>query len=176
MKILSALLVGLILLSSAFAQGPQLPKPGPELQKLKYFVGNWTSEGDMKPGPMGAGGKITVQEEAKWMEGGFFVVFNSTFKSAMGNGAGLALMGYDPQESVYTYDEFNSMGEAVHSRGAVEGDTWTWTNEMKMGPQTVKARFTQKILSPTSYSYKFEMSPDGTTWNLIMDGKATKNK
>ena len=45
---------------------------------------------------------------------------------------------------------------------------------MKMGPQTVKGKFTQKILSPTSYSFKFEMSMDGTTWNLIMDGKATK--
>ena len=47
---------------------------------------------------------------------------------------------------------------------------------MKMGPQSVKARFTQKVLSPTAYSYKFEMSPGGTNWNLVMDGKSTKNK
>ena len=81
-----------------------------------------------------------------------------------------------PGESVYTYDEFNSMGEANHFKGTVEGETWTWISEMKMGPQTVKGRFTQKVLSPTSYSYKFELSSDGTTWNLIMDGKSTKNK
>ena len=57
----------------------------------------------------------------------------------------------------------------------MDGDTWTWTNEMKMGDKTMKTRFTEKVLSPTSYSYKFEMSPDGTNWNLVMDGKDTKN-
>ncbi len=31
--------------------------PGPELKKLDYFVGNWTSEGDAKPGPMGPAAK-----------------------------------------------------------------------------------------------------------------------
>lgn len=45
---------------------------------------------------------------------------------------------------------------------------------MKMGPQTMKGRFSEKILSPTSYNFKFEMSTDGTTWNTVMDGKATK--
>ena len=130
----------------------------------------------MKAGPMGPGGKVTIQEDGKWMDGGFFIVFHSSFKTGMGNGTGIALMGYDPQESVYTYDEFNSMGEADHFKGTVDGDTWTWSNEMKMGPQTVKTRFTQKVLSPTSYSYRFEMSPDGTAWNLIMDGKSTKTK
>jgi len=174
MKNLAALFVVTLLLAPAFAQAP--PKPGPELQKLSFFVGNWTSEGDMKAGPMGPGGKVTIQEDGKWMDGGFFIVFHSSFKTGMGNGTGIALMGYDPHESVYTYDEFNSMGEADHFKGTVDGDTWTWSNEMKMGPQTVKTRFTQKVLSPTSYSYRFEMSPDGTAWNLIMDGKSTKTK
>jgi hypothetical protein len=45
-----------------------------------------------------------------------------------------------------------------------------------MGPQTIKGRFTQKMLSPTSYSYRFDMSADGTNWNLAMEGKDTKNK
>jgi hypothetical protein len=30
------------------------------------------------------------------------------------------------------------------------------------------------VVSPTEYTYKFEMSPDGTNWNLVMDGKDTK--
>jgi hypothetical protein len=178
MKCLSTFLIAALFsglcMTAAFGQNP--PKPDPELQKISFFVGNWTSEGDMKPGPMGPGGKVTIQEEGKWMDGGFFIVFHSTFKTLMGNGTGIALMGYDPQQRSYTYDEFNSTGEANHFKGTVEGETWTWISEMKMGPQTVKGRFTQKVLSPTSYSYKFELSSDGTTWNLIMDGKSTKNK
>lgn len=40
----------------------------------------------------------------------------------------------------------------------------------------MKGRFTMKVLSPTSYSFKYEMSQDGTTWNTVMDGKSTKDK
>ena len=172
MKYFAALLIITLWLAPAFAQGP--PKPGPELQKISYFVGNWTSEGDMKAGPMGPGGKVTIQEEGKWMDGGFFVVFHSTFKTAVGNGTGIALMGYDPQESVYTYDEFNSMGEAEHAKGTLDGDTWTYTAEEKMNGQTMNGRFTIKQLTPTSYSFKFEMSPPGGEFATVMDGKATK--
>lgn len=176
MKLRSVLLLSSVLIAStAFAQ-PAMPKPGPEHKKLDYFVGNWSSEGDMKPSPMGPGGKMNMQEENKWMDGGFFVVIHSSFTSAMGNGSGIAFLGYDPQEKVYTYDEFNSYGESNHSKGTVDGDTWTWLSDVKAGPQTVKGRYTMKILSPTSYSYKFEMLPDGKAWTVILDGIDTKSK
>lgn len=35
-------------------------------------------------------------------------------------------------------------------------------------------RYTQKILSPTSFSFKFEVSQDGSNWSSMMEGKATK--
>jgi len=163
-----------LLTVAAFAQ-PPVQKPGPEHKKLDYFAGNWVSEGDSKPGPMGPGGKMTLKQDAKWMDGGFFVVIQSAYKSgSMGDGSGTAFLGYDPQDKVYTYDEFNSQGEAVHAKGTVDGDTWTWNSDMKMGPQTMKGRFTEKILSPTSYNFTFEMSPDGAKWTTVMDGKATK--
>jgi hypothetical protein len=166
----------LLLAAVAFAQMAP-PKPGPEVKKLDYFVGNWTSEGDMKPSPMGPGSKFTASEKSEWMDGGFFVVIHMTYSGAgMGGLTGTALMGYDPQEKVYTYDEFNSFGEATHSKGTVDGDTWTWTNDMKMGPQTMKGRFTMKILSPTLYTYKFETSADGTKWDMVLEGRDTKNK
>jgi hypothetical protein len=33
---------------------------------------------------------------------------------------------------------------------------------------------TIKMLTPTSYSVKFEVSMDGTNWMTFMDAKATK--
>ncbi|MGA9528420.1 MAG: DUF1579 family protein [Terriglobales bacterium] len=149
--------------------------PAPELKKLDYFAGNWTSVGEVKPGPMGPGGKTLLHEHVAWMEGKFFLEIHADYKTPQGNGTEIAFIGYDTQEKMYTYDEFDSQGEAVHAKGTVDGDTWTWTNEMKMGDKTMKTRYTEKVLSPTSYSYKFEMSPDGTQWNLVMDGKDTKN-
>lgn len=155
----------------------QMPKPGPELKKLDYFVGTWNMSGTSNASPMGPAGKWSGTETLKWMEGGYFLVSHSNFKmETMGSGTGVAYMGYDPNEKTYTYDEFNSMGEANHSKGMVDGDNWTWTAEQKMNGQTMKERFSMKIESATSYAMKFEMSQDGTTWNPIMEGKATKTK
>jgi hypothetical protein len=45
-----------------------------------------------------------------------------------------------------------------------------------MGGMTMKGRFKMTIASPTSYAFSYEMSPDGTKWTMVMDGKATKAK
>jgi uncharacterized protein DUF1579 len=153
---------------------PQPPKPGPEMKRLEYFVGNWTSELEMKPSSFGPGGKMTSKDQTEWMPGGFFVVTHSKWTGAMGDGTGLAVMGYNADEKVYTYNDFNSVGEAGYSKGTVNGDTWTWTSIVKMGDKKMNGRFTLKELSPTSYSFKFETAPEGGEWSTVMEGKSTK--
>jgi hypothetical protein len=162
-----------VLSASALAQS-QPPKPGPELKKLDMFVGSWTLDGSMKPGMMGPGGSMTESEKCEWMEGGFYIVCHSDYKSSIGSGVGLSVMGYSAEDKAYTYREFNSFGEFDDSRGTVDGDTWTWTNEEKMDKMTMKGRFTIKMTSATSYNFTFDMSQDGTKWSTVMDGKATK--
>ena len=165
----------LVLVAAALAQ-MEMPKPGPEHKKLDVFAGSWTLDGDIKPGPMGPGGKMTETEKCEWMDGGFFLVCHSDFKGVMGSGTGVSYMGYSNDDKAYTYREFNSWGEFDDSKGSVDGDTWTWTSDEKMGGMAMKGRFTMKITSPTSYNFSFEMSQDGTKWTMVMDGKATKGK
>jgi hypothetical protein len=45
-----------------------------------------------------------------------------------------------------------------------------------MGGMTMHGRFTMKNVTPTSYSFNYDMSQDGKTWNTVMEGKATKSK
>jgi Protein of unknown function (DUF1579) len=167
-----ACLFVMLLTAAAVAQMP-VPKPAPELSKLDYLAGTWLSDGDMKPGPMGPGGKFTATDDAHWMDGKFFLVMHSKFKSATGDITELAIFGYDPEHKVYTYNSFNSAGEVDRYTGTVDGDTWTWTS---VSDQPFKGRYSTKTLSPASYSFKFEMSQDGTAWTTMMDGKATKTK
>jgi hypothetical protein len=109
------------------------------------------------------------------MDGKYFLVNHSDMDfGSMGKGKELAVMGYDSDNKVYTYTAFNSMGEAEKSTGTVNGDTWTWTSDEHVGGMTMKGRFTMKVLSPTSYTMKFELSPDGTKWATAMEGTATK--
>ena len=153
---------------------PQLPKHAPELKRLSYFAGDWTSEGDVKASPMGPGGKFTVKDHYEWMKGGFFLVAHGTFEGAMGSGTAVSYVGYNTEEKVYTFDGYNSIGEAEHLKGTVSGDTWTLTNEEKMGGQVIKGRYSITVTSPTSYTFKFEMAPANSQWSTIMEGTATK--
>jgi hypothetical protein len=152
------------------------PQPGPDQKKLDIFAGSWTLDGELKPGPMGAGGKISETQKCEWMDGGFFVVCHADFKSSMGNVSGLSVMGFSSEEKTYTYREFNSLGEFTESTGKVDGDSWTWTGEDKMGGMSMKGRFTMKFASTNSYNFTYEMSEDGAKWTTVMDGKATKGK
>jgi len=152
----------------------QAPQPAPETKNLVYFIGSWTVAGDLKPSPMGPGGKVTGTETWDWMDGHFFIVSHSTMSGAMGNGSGLSVMGYSSDESKYIYNEFDSMGQIENARGTFENGTWSWTSDEHMGGQTMKGRYTAKEISPTSYSFKFELSPDGSSWTTVMEGTATK--
>jgi uncharacterized protein DUF1579 len=165
------LFVGIAL--SARAQS-DTPKPAPERKKLDYFVGTWSAEGEIKPGPFGAGGKFTGINRVRWMDGGFFLVTQSEFNGALGEGTETAYMGYDSSEKIYTYDSFNSLGEADHAKGNVDGDTWTWLSETRVGPTALKGRLTLQVLSARSYKFKFETSPDGNTWTTLLEGKDTE--
>jgi hypothetical protein len=166
-----ALVVGLVL--SARAQN-ELPKPAPELKKLDYFAGTWTARGEIKPGPMGPGGQVTGTNRVRWMQGGFFLVTDSDFNGPMGKGTETAYMGYDSDAKSYTYDSFNSLGEADHAKGKLDGDTWTWESETRIGPQAMKARLTIKTVSSSMYKFRFETSPDGKTWSTVLEGTDTK--
>jgi hypothetical protein len=164
---------------SAAAQTPQPPaKPGPEHQRLGYFVGKWTGEGEMKASPMGPGGKITSNDTCDWFEGHFAVVCHSDGKSPMGPSKSIGIMSYNPEEKVYTYYgvDNSAMTMASVPRGTVTGNTWTYNDEGSMGGQKYKSRVTIKELSPTSYTFTMEMQgPDGK-WAPMMETKNTKVK
>lgn len=172
--ILCTALFALVATVSLRAQmGPAAPAP--ELKKLDFLTGDWTTTGDMKPGPGMPGGKFTYSTHAEWMEGNFFLVEHSDADMpGMGKFKELSVLGYDPDRKVYTYEAFNSMGQDESSTGNVDGDSWTWLSDEHFGGTTMKGRYTMKVLSPTSYTMKFELSQDGTSWMTAMEGKATK--
>jgi hypothetical protein len=168
------IVVSVVLSAAAAMAQTEPPKPAPELKKLDVFAGSWTLEGTMKPGAMGPGGSMTENEKCEWMEGNFFLVCHSDYKSSMGNGVGLSVMGYSTDDKMFTYREFNSFGEFDDSKGSLDGDTWTWTSDEKMGGMTLKGRFIMKMTSASAYTFTFDMSQDATKWSTVMEGKATK--
>jgi hypothetical protein len=176
MKFNATLASALFLLAGcAWAQMPD--KPGPELKKLDYFVGSWTTEGTIAQGPWGNGGKFTSTGTSEWMPVSFFLVNHRDFKMPPeigGEGSAVTYFGYDTNQNVYTRDEFNSAGRRETAKGTLSGDTWVWTSSQTYDGQEIQQKMTVKILSPTSYTLKLDVSVDGTNWMPFLDAKTTK--
>ena len=158
------------------AQTPPAPKPGAEQKPLAYFVGNWTSSGELKPGPLGPGGKITSTDSCQWFEGGFQVVCRGKGTGPMGSMTSLGVMAYSAAEKGYTFYGIDSMGTSELSAGSKSGSTWTFSSTSHFGGQSFKSRYTIVETSPTSYTFKWESSADGTKWATLIEGTATKAK
>jgi len=174
---LAVSIVLVLLVGPGLAQAPAgPPKPGPEHQKMAYFVGTWESEADMKPSPLGPGGRFTYTQTCEWFEGNFALVCHTDGKSQAGSIKGVSIMAWDAAEKTYTYFSTSSLGQGGFSRGTLEGDTWTWNNATKMNGKPVVLRYTLKQVSPDVCSYKFEMGPPGEPVKLMMDGKQTRLK
>jgi hypothetical protein len=178
MKKVAALLPVCILLLSistnAQQASPAPPKPGPEVQRLAFGLGTWKIEGETKPFGSMPAGKTTTLQTCRWFTGGFYLECHSENKSNMGTKRAVFFEGYDQKEKVYTYHEFNDLGQPFESKGTVNGDTWTWTTDSKMGDATVTLRLTVKEVSDTEFTYKIELSQNGGDFALLQEATGHK--
>jgi len=156
---------------------PTAATPAPEVAKLGYFVGKWTTKGTILSGPWGPGGEFSWTESTEWMTGNFFVIGHWDFQMPAelgGGGKEIFIMGYDTNRRVYSFDAFSSQGLHQVSKGTLVDDAWLWTSESIQGGKPVQQKMTMQVLSPSSYNLKFELSMDGATWMTFMEGKASK--
>jgi hypothetical protein len=89
---------------------------------------------------------------------------------------GLGILSHSSKEKVFTHYGTDSTGMTMTSvaKGTVQGDTWTYTDESKMGGKTINGRYIIKVVSPSSYTFKWKMQGEGGQWLTIVEGKSTK--
>jgi len=167
-------LIGVITVIAQESSGP--PQPSPANKKLGVFVGTWKDEAEMQPSPLGPGGKLSLTETCDWFTGGFSVVCHTDTTGFMGDLKTLTVLTYDPDEKLYRFYEFNSVGLSESAKGTVDGDTWTFDGESKMGGKLIKSRSTIKLSSTDSATMKSEMSVEGGPWILVMELMGTRAK
>jgi hypothetical protein len=174
--ILALVLVSSAAAASAAAQTAPAQKPGPEHQRLGYFVGRWKAEGEIKPSPMGPGGKVTATDNCEWFEGRFTVICRSEGQGPSGPSKSIGILGYSVEDKAYTYYGVDNSSMIMSSvpMGTVSGKTWTYTDKTTMGGDTVKSRVTIEEESPTAYTFRMEIqAPDGK-WIPMMQSRNTK--
>lgn len=174
LKVSTAMAIALGLALGARAQTPQKPTPSPEQKKLGFFVGTWNQEGEIKASPMGPGGKISGSETCEWFTGGFHVVCRSSGSGPMGSFKGLSFLTYSADEKAYFFQGIDSMGTADSGKGTLNGKTWTFLSDEKMGDKLIHSRYTMTETTPAAYAAKWEMSEDGQNWTTAMEMKAAR--
>jgi hypothetical protein len=162
-------------IAAVIGQKQEMPKPGPEHQRLGVFVGNWTFEGELKPGPMGPGGKTTGTDRIEWMPGNFFVQRSYQGKSPNGETQGLEILGYDGAKKIYTFNAFDNLGNMASGTMSVKGNTWITTGTMTTAATTTRDRCSLEFgAGGSTLTMKCEISTDGKTWTPAFDGRAKK--
>jgi hypothetical protein len=170
------LIVMLACASSARAQTSQPPhKPSSELQKEgDYYVGNWKLSGETKKSPFGPGGeKFESSERLEWMPGGFFLLARSYEGEKW---TGLTIIGYDEKKKILTHTAYNARGEIELMEGTEQGDTEIWSGDGSVSGKPVRQRLTIKRVSPTLYTFKYEIAAQRGDWSLVYEGQGTKEQ
>lgn len=153
----------------------QPPAPGPEIQKLGYYVGTWKGEGEAKGGPFGPAGKLSSTTTCEWFAGGFQVVCRGEESGPTGKQTFLGIRAYDAAAKAYTEYGITSSGETVYTTGGTLVDnrrTFVVNTESEGKPLTL--RYTEVQLSPTLFTFQTEVAIDNGAWTTMAEGRVTK--
>ena len=161
-------------LAQARTQPAEAPQPGPEVEKLGYFVGAWSMEGETKESPDGPAEKVSGRDMCRWMPGKFFVTCRLEQKGPTGAVMALGVMGYDPGKKVYTSSSFNNLGMTETATGTFENQTWTWSSDRTLGGKPLKSRIIMSDTTPSGYKFRWQTSVNGKSWRTKMSGNVRK--
>jgi len=163
--------------ASGHAATSQQPMPGPEVQRLGYYLGTWRGEGETKGGPFGPAGKLSSTTTCEWFAGGFQLVCRGEERGPTGKRTFLNIRAYDETAKAYTEYGISSFGESEYDTGgSIVGNKKTFVLNSEVEGKPAKLRYTEVQVSPTVFTYQAEASVDGGPWTMIAEGKVTKVK
>ena len=173
--------IGLVMLTvfavAVAGQAPPMPKPGAEHKQLAGFIGTWSSVGDMKPGPMGPGGKMAGTDRIAWIADNFAIERRFEGKGPMGSINGLEVIAYDSAKKTYTYSYVDSTGTVGGGTVTVNGPTWTFTGSGSTGGKTMQERCMLTFgAGNATLKISCQVSGDGKSFAPMYEGTATKGK
>lgn len=164
-------------IASGQAVSDQQPKPGPEVQKLAYYLGTWRGEGEAKSGPLGPAGKLSSTMTCDWFAGGFHLVCRGEESGPTGKRTFLNIKAYDEKTKAYTEYGISNFGESEYNTGgSIVGNKRTFVIDNDVEGKPIKLRYVEVQESPTLFTYQAEASIDGGPWTVIAEGKVTKVK
>jgi len=105
-------------------QEMKAPKPGPEMERIKFLIGRWNTDSEYEKTPMiPEGGKSTGWYEARLGPGGFSIIADFEESGPMGPEIGHQVISWDPKQEAYMVVTVgNAFPGAVIGKSRWEGD------------------------------------------------------
>jgi hypothetical protein len=134
----------------------------PELERLDYYVGEWTTDG---------GDQSSGTFACEWL-GSRVLKCDSEFTYPSGvTPKTVGVWSYNPERGFYTWLRYWGNGNLDDHLGWVDGETWTWMQRDTAGGHY---RFVMVEESPTEMTWRAWRSIKGGEWEPTGDGTMTK--
>jgi len=145
----------------------QLPKVGPEHQRLEVFLGRWINEGHTIATADAPAVPILTSDVYEWMPGGFFVLHTAYGRIGNVDVGGTEVISYDAASKQYRSYFFDNQGHISTHELTGSGDTWRWSGEQTR----CTAVFTNHGKTQTAHHERLD---EHGNWVPAMDVTLTK--
>ena len=156
-------------------QANEAPKPGPEMQKLNFLIGEWDMQAEYLKTPMtGDGGKATGWYKAQLGPGGFSVIADFEENGPLGKEIGHEIFSWEPKKNAYDVVIVGNFPGATVGTANWEGDNLVIQNVFDAGGAKMQLR--SVYLHPGGKSVQIEESSKIGEAPYVLIYKATATK
>jgi hypothetical protein len=161
--------------STATTTQEQSPAAISAQKRLGFFVGTWRISGTIHQSSLGPAGSLAGSQHIEWGADATSLISTWEEQRSTGRDSGTGAYRYDPKLESYFYHGTSKDGEVEDSTGMFTGDTWVWSSDLRSQDGTaMKGRFTIKVISSSSYTFRFEISSQADKWSTVTEGTAQK--
>src|SRR5271156_907435 len=119
----------------------QMPKPGPEMERLKFLIGSWDWDAEYLKTPMVPdGGKSKGWYKAQLGPGGFSIIADFDADGPFGEEIGHQIIAWDKKQNAYPSVIVGNFPGAVIGKSHWDGDNLVTETEFSSGGVTMHMR------------------------------------
>jgi len=112
----------------------EMPKPGPEMDRLKFLVGSFSLNGEyLKSSMIPQGGKSAGWYKGQLGPAGFSVIADFESDGPLGKEIGHQVFTWDPKQSAYTVVTVGNFPGAIIGKAHWEGENLITESEFEFG-------------------------------------------
>jgi len=153
----------------------QMPKPGPEMDRLKFLIGTWDWNADYEKSPMvPQGGKSTGWYKAQLGPGGFSIIADFDADGPLGEEIGHQVISWDPNQNAYTAITVGNFPGAVVGKSHWDGENLVTESDFAANGATMHLRSMYTDIKDKSTRMEESFQVGDSPYQLLWKGLATK--